>query len=72
MANPKLALIPSAYKAGTLYSPLPTNGDGDFTFTRNSGATRVKKDGLIENIGESLGSELTTNGRFDTDTDWTK
>ena len=72
MANPKLALIPSAYKAGTLYSPLPTNGDGDFTFTRNSGGTRVNKDGLIENIGESLGSELTTNGSFDTDTDWTK
>lgn len=50
MVNPKLALIPSAYKAGTLYSPLPTNGDGDFTFSRNSVATRVKKDGLIEEV----------------------
>lgn len=50
MANPKLALIPSAYKAGTLYSPLPTNGDGDFTFTRNSVATRLDKDGLIEEV----------------------
>lgn len=50
MANPKLALIPSAYKAGKLYSPLPTNGDGDFTFTRNSTATRVNKDGLIEEV----------------------
>ena len=50
MANPKLALIPSAYRAGTLYSPLPTNGDGDFTFARNSVATRVSKDGLIEDV----------------------
>ena len=72
MTTPKLALIPSAYKAGKLYSPLPTNGDGDFTFTRNSGATRVNKAGLIENVGESLGSQEVTNGSFDTDTDWTK
>jgi len=54
MANPKLALIPSAYKAGTLYSPLPTNGDGDFTFTRNSVATRVNKDGLIEDVAINI------------------
>lgn len=50
MTEPKLALIPSAYKAGTLYSPLPANGDGDFTFTRNSVATRLDKDGLIEEV----------------------
>lgn len=50
MTKPKLALIPSGYKAGKVYSPLPTNGDGDFTFTRNSVATRVNKDGLIEEV----------------------
>lgn len=72
MKKPSLALIPSGYKASKVYSILPNNGDGDFTFSRNSGATRVNKDGLIENVGQSLGSELVTNGNFDTDTDWTK
>lgn len=47
---PKLALIPSGYKAGTLYSVLPTNGDGDFTTSRSSSATRVNKSGLIETV----------------------
>jgi len=33
-----------------LYSVLPENGDGDFTFARTSTATRVNKDGLIETV----------------------
>ena len=41
MAIPKLAMIPSGYKEGKVYSVLPTNGDGDFTFSRGSSATRV-------------------------------
>lgn len=45
-----IALIPSGYKDGWLYSVLPANGDGDFNFTRSSTATRVNKDGLIETI----------------------
>jgi len=45
-----LVMIPSGYKDGTLYSVKPTNGDGDFTFTRGSNlaATRVNSEGLIE------------------------
>ena len=54
MTEPKLALIPSAYKASKLYSPIPTNGDGDFTFSRASNATRVNKDGLIETVGNNI------------------
>ena len=50
MKKPSLALIPSGYKAGKVYSILPNNGVGDFTFTRNSVATRVNKDGLIEEV----------------------
>lgn len=50
MKKPSLALIPSGYKAGKVYSILPNNGVGDFTFTRNSVATRVNKDGLIEDV----------------------
>ena len=73
MSNiPTLALIPSAYKTSKVYSVLPSNGDGDFTFSRTTVATRVNKDGFIETVGESLSDELVTNGGFYTDTDWTK
>ena len=50
MTNPKLALIPSGYKTATVYSILPNNGDGDFIYERNGSATRVRKDGLIEEL----------------------
>ena len=50
MANPKLAMIPTGYKAGKLYSVLPESGVGDFTFDRNSLATRVNENGLIETM----------------------
>ena len=50
-----IALIPSGTKASTLYSVLPANGDGDFTHTRtNTTATRVNKDGLIEDVGSNI------------------
>ena len=54
MTEPKLALIPSAYKAGTVYSPLPSNGDGDFTFSRIGEATRVNQAGVIETVGSNV------------------
>ena len=72
MAKPKLALIPSGYSDGKVFSVLPANGDGDFTFSRGSNATRVNKDGLIETMPLELGEELVTNGGFDTDSDWNK
>ena len=54
MTNPKLALIPSGYKGGTnptVYSILPSDGSGDFTFDRANGyASRVREDGLIEEV----------------------
>ncbi len=51
-----LAMIPSAYKDGKLYSIKPTDGSGDFTFTRGSNlaATRVDENGLIEKGRENL------------------
>ena len=73
MAIPSLAMIPSGYKDGKVYSVLPSNGDGDFTFSRGSNATRVNKDGLIETMPlEVSDTELVTNGGFDTDSDWIK
>lgn len=49
-----LLLIPSGYKAGTVFSQKPTDGDGDLTFTRNSMATRVNSDGLIESVAANV------------------
>ena len=57
--------------------------DADFQFTRNSSATRVNSQGLIEDMQilsgdlvsngdfSQIGSEEITNGGFDTDSDWT-
>ena len=56
MSNPILALIPSGYKGQTatapkVYSVLPSDGSGDFTFDRANGlATRINKDGLVEEV----------------------
>ena len=49
MAKPKLALIP-ATQGSKLYSVLPADGVGDFNFSRNTVATRINKDGLIETV----------------------
>jgi len=51
-----LAMIPTAYKDGKLYSVRPTDGSGDFTFSRGSNlaATRVSSSGYIEKGRENL------------------
>jgi hypothetical protein len=54
MAIPTLTMIPSGYKSQKVYSVLPTNGDGDFTFDRTTTATRVNKDGLIEQVATDV------------------
>jgi len=54
MKKPIFAMIPSGYKASTLYSPIPINGDGDFTFTRGTVATRMNKDRLIEEVAANV------------------
>ena len=64
MAPPSLAMIPSAYADSKVYSVLPNNGDGDFSFNRDSSATRVGQNGLIQTVG-FFGNELVTNGTFD-------
>ena len=50
MENPILAIIPSGYKAGKLYSILPSDGSGDSTVSVDADATRVNKEGLIEGV----------------------
>jgi len=49
-----ILMTPTAYNVGSMNSVLPTNGDGDFTFARTSTATRVNKDGLIEEVAADV------------------
>jgi len=43
-----LLLIPSGYKSGKAYAQIPTNGNGDLTWTRASTANRTNSSGNIE------------------------
>ena len=54
MSKPILALIPSGQKATKVYSVLPSDGSGDFTFDRDTTATRIRKDGLIEEVAADI------------------
>ena len=49
-----LVLIPSGSKTSKVYSQKPTNGDGDFTFSRSTAATRVNASGNIEKETQNL------------------
>lgn len=62
MKKPVLALVPSAYKNQKVYSVLPVNGDGDFQFFRFGDGTRIKENGLIENIVGSNNPRLNWSG----------
>jgi hypothetical protein len=57
-----LIVTPNAYKEGKLYSVIPSDGSGDFTFTRATTATRVNSDGLVELVPYNL---LTYSEQFD-------
>ena len=49
-----IVTTPTAYDNGKILSVKPTDGTGDFDFTRNSSATRVNSQGLIEDITSNL------------------
>jgi len=53
MAKPKLALIPAA-QGSKLFSVLPSSGVGDFDFTRDTIATRINSQGLIEEVDDGV------------------
>jgi hypothetical protein len=53
MAKPTLALIPAA-QGSKFYSVLPSNGVGDFDFTRSGSATRINSQGLIETVASGV------------------
>ena len=58
-----ILLTPTAYDNGSMLSIKPENGDGDFDFSRNSAATRVNAQGLVENV-QIISPELVSNGNF--------
>jgi len=49
-----LLLIPSGYKSGKAYAQIPTNGNGDLTWTRASTALRTNSSGLLESMGSGV------------------
>ena len=59
-------MIPSGYKEDVVYSAIPTNGNGDLSFTRASNGTRVNSSGLVEVCPWNLQtySEDFTNGTY--------
>lgn len=48
LQSASLLLIPSGYKSGKAYAEIPTNGNGDLTWTRTSTANRTNSSGNIE------------------------
>jgi len=78
-----IVLTPTAYDNGKVLCVKPSDGSGDFDFSRNSAATRVNAQGLVEDVQilssnlvqngdfSEQGSQLITNGGFATDSNWT-
>ena len=63
LKDASILLTPTGYDNGKMLSIKPEDGDGDFTFSRNSAATRVNAQGLVENV-QILSSDLVQNGSF--------
>ena len=59
-----IILTPTAYDDGKVLAIKPSEAPyGDFDFTRNSSATRVNAQGLVEDV-QILSSNLVQNGDF--------
>lgn len=54
LQNASLVVTPNAYKTSKLYSVIPSNGNGDFTFSRAGSATKTASNGLIEDVTYNL------------------
>ena len=56
MSSPSFLCVPYRYKAGALYSQVPSSGLGDFTVVRaaSNSATRVNAQGFIETVADNV------------------
>jgi len=59
-AQASLVLVPSLYKTSVVYAERPLDANGQLTFTRASGATRVGPDGLIQKVRTNLALQSNT------------
>ena len=64
-----IILTPTAYDNSEVLCVKPSDGSGDFDFSRNSAATRVNAQGLVEDV-QILSSNLIVNGDFATNSNW--
>ena len=60
MDIPSLFMIPSAVSSGKVHSVFPNSTDADFDFNRDSSATRVNSQGLIETVGYFSNEKVTS------------
>jgi hypothetical protein len=49
-----LILVTDGFKAGKLYSQIPTDGDGDLTVSRASSKTQINSSGKVETISSNV------------------
>jgi hypothetical protein len=54
LLSASLLLVPSGYKGGKLYAEIPTNGNGDLTWTRGGDGFRTNASGLIQRVPWNL------------------
>jgi hypothetical protein len=54
LSEASFLITPNGYKASKLYAAIPTNGDGDMTFTRATTATRVDENDLISSVASNV------------------
>ena len=50
LTKASLVMTPNAIKSNKVYSIIPSNGNGDLTFTRDTSATQINSLGNVENV----------------------
>jgi hypothetical protein len=54
LSEASFLVTPNGYKASKLYAAIPTNGNGDMTFTRATTATRVDENDLVSSVASNV------------------
>ena len=54
LSKASFLVTPNVYKEDKLYAAIPTNGNGDMTFTRATTATRVDENDLVSSVASNV------------------
>jgi hypothetical protein len=54
LSKASFLVTPNGYKEDKLYAAIPTNGNGDMTFTRATTATRVDENDLVSSVASNV------------------